>query len=452
MARVSGVAGAVWVGWRCGALLVALLTAAPSGAEVWPQGTYLGVASCSSTSCHGSDRPKNDFAIDQTEYRTWAGKGPRPDKHSQAFAVLSQPLGLRVARNLRIGDPTKARECLVCHEPPVAKSGPLWAKGDGVSCEACHGPAAAWKESHAKGGVKHEENVRLGMIDTKDLAVRAAQCLKCHLGTGDRRVDHELIGAGHPDLTFEMDTFSGAMPVHWKADQNPLEHVRAWAIGQAVHLRSQLEYFADTTRTGKWPDYARLDCSACHHSLTQPAWSWRQAAMHGQRKPGHAQLNLAQYEVLKHLVREVDSGASRQLTTAMQGVDATMYALIPGRGAAAIASKRAAAVVDSVIPRLKAASFDLPLVDRLLRSIASDGERIALAGPRAALQAVWAMDLLIRVPPAKNRWREANHSDLKALINDMFTHVDDVSAFSAPRFAEQMAKMAHRLESVPRIK
>lgn len=450
MARVSGLTAAV---------LVALLPAAPSGAEVWPQGTYLGVASCSSTSCHGSERPRNDFSIDQTEYRTWAGRGPKPDKHAQAFAVLSQPLGKRIARNMRIGDPTRARECLVCHEPPVAKAGPLWAKGDGVSCEACHGPAAAWRESHAKGGVKHEANVALGMIDTKDLAVRAAQCLKCHLGTGDRRVDHELIGAGHPDLTFEMDTFTGAMPVHWKVDENPLEHVRAWAIGQAVHLESQLEYFADTTRTGRWPDYARLDCSACHHPLTRPEWSWRQAAMHGQaagrsgqRRPGHAQLNLAQYEVLKHLVREVEPGAAGQLATAMQAVDATMYALIPGRGAATVASRRAASLVGGVIPRLKSASFDLPLVDRLLRSIASDGERIALAGPRAALQAVWAMDLLVRVPPARNRWREAHHNDLKALINEMFTHVDDVSAFSAPKFAEQMAKMARRLESVPRIK
>jgi hypothetical protein len=423
-----------------GALLLALLSAVPSGAEVWPQGTYLGVASCSSTACHGSTTPKNDFGIDQTEYRTWGGKGPKPDKHFNAFTVLSQPLGQRIARNMRIGDPTKARECLVCHEPPVKKTLPSYAKGDGVSCEHCHGPAAKWKESHAKGGVPHEQNVALGMIDTKDLAVRAAQCLKCHLGTGDRRVDHVLIGAGHPDLTFELDTFTGQMPVHWKTDKNPLEHVRAWAIGQAVHLKSQLEYFRDTAQKGTWPDYARLDCSACHHDLTQPSLSWRQAAMKGQRKPGHAQLNLAQYEVFKHLVREVSPPVAGQLANAMQSVDATMYALIPGKKAAAVASDRAASLIDSMLPRLKSASMDISLVDRLLRSIANDGQRIALAGPRAALQAVWAVDLLVRVPHQPNRWREADHKDIKALIDEMFHHVDNVSGYSAPRFTEQMAK------------
>jgi len=33
----------------------------------------------------------------------------------------------------------------------------------------------------------------------------------------NRFVDHEMIAAGHPDLFFELDSFSAVMPRHWKS-------------------------------------------------------------------------------------------------------------------------------------------------------------------------------------------------------------------------------------------
>ena len=39
----------------------------------------------------------------------------------------------------------------------------------------------------------------------RDLPTRARTCLACHMGSGNTVVDHELIAAGHPVLTFELD-------------------------------------------------------------------------------------------------------------------------------------------------------------------------------------------------------------------------------------------------------
>ena len=87
---------------------------------------------------------------------------------------------------------------------------------EGVSCEACHGPATGWLGYHVTRDAKHEESVRRGMYDTKDVVRRTEKCLTCHLGTSEKFVDHEMIAGGHPDLVFELEAFSAAMPRHWK--------------------------------------------------------------------------------------------------------------------------------------------------------------------------------------------------------------------------------------------
>ncbi len=65
------------------------------------------------------------------------------------------------------------------------------------------------------------------MVDTRDLVKRTEKCLSCHLGSEEKFVDHEMIAAGHPDLFFELDSFSAVMPRHWKEPGEPGETGRA---------------------------------------------------------------------------------------------------------------------------------------------------------------------------------------------------------------------------------
>ena len=90
--------------------------------------------------------------------------------------------------------------------------------------------------------VSAAEKGKYGMYDTRDLVKRSEKCVTCHVGTADKQVDHEMIAAGHPDLTFELDSFSAVMPRHWKInrEENPWIGVQSWAIGQAVQLRESL--------------------------------------------------------------------------------------------------------------------------------------------------------------------------------------------------------------------
>ena len=123
------------------------------------------------------------------------------------------------------------------------------------------------------------------MIDTKDLAVRAKTCLGCHLGRGEQVVDHEMIAAGHPDLAFELDTFTFAQPAHLP---------RAEAGRPSAGLGRRAEHRAwrkgcdcwRSTPSRSWPEYSDLECYQCHHDLRLE--SWRIQRGYGARKPGSA--------------------------------------------------------------------------------------------------------------------------------------------------------------------
>src|SRR6516225_463627 len=66
------------------------------------EATWMGVASCASSSCHHWNGPKGSL---RSEYDTWAGY----DKHARAFQVLFNERSQRIARNL-YGEGAKATE------------------------------------------------------------------------------------------------------------------------------------------------------------------------------------------------------------------------------------------------------------------------------------------------------------------------------------------------------
>src|SRR6266852_4805209 len=197
-------------------LALAFAVAAQSAKSIGEPQKYIGPGSCAATSCHGSVKPVADSRILQTEYTTWILQ----DKHSRAYQSLTGDVGERMARILKLD--AKAEEspkCLACHAlyAAPAQQGRRFEISEGVSCENCHGPALAWLGPHTTRDWQHEKSLAAGMVDTRNVIRRTEKCLECHLGSEKKFVDHEMIAAGHPDLYFELDSFSAVMPRHWKA-------------------------------------------------------------------------------------------------------------------------------------------------------------------------------------------------------------------------------------------
>jgi hypothetical protein len=417
-----------------GGCLVAADNAEPS--------KYTGPGSCSSPSCHGGVQPRDQTTVQQNEYSTWVVR----DKHSHAFENLTNPVGTRIAKIMGLPSPDTAPRCLACHalDVPADQRARTFDLTDGVGCENCHGPASAWLGPHTTRGWKYERSIELGLYDTRDLVKRSEKCLSCHLGTPEKTVDHELIAAGHPDLYFELDSFMSVMPGHWKeVDTDPWFAVRAMAVGQAVQLREQLKRVARESQGGIWPEYAELDCFACHHNLTAAKDSWRQERGYAGRRPGNPPFNLSRYVVFHHVVQDADPGATRELEAGINQVFAGVTGLNADRKQVALDANSASEQAGRLAQRLNGMKFDPPQTLRLLKSIAADGDRIAGQGERSAEQATMALDSLFIAYTRSEKL--GNDAQIRAGINGLFQQLEDPSLFNGLKFAAALKDLSSLL-------
>lgn len=410
---------------------------------------YVGPGSCSAASCHGSVTPKTETRVLQNEYSTWVLK----DKHARAYQALTTPVSQRMARILGLTKAETAKKCLACHALDVLQEqrGRNFELSEGVSCESCHGPASAWLGPHTTRNWPHEESAKLGMFDTKKIGRRAERCLSCHLGTAEKFVDHEMIAAGHPDLYFELDSFSAVMPAHWKEphektadEREPWHNVRVWAAGQAIQLREGLLQLERRARSGPWPEFAEMQCYSCHHSLPRAEESWRQERGYAGRRPGTPPWNESRWVVFRSLALAMDSGAAKQLDEDLARLAQGITRMESDRAALASTARGAADTADRLARQIESAKFDAAFTLQLQQRICADADSIAGHGERAAEQAVMALDSLFLV--YSRNVRVSNQQEVRSTIQSLFQQVDKPAAYNPNVFANQMRRVAALLK------
>ena len=404
------------------------LFAARGVAAAEPAASYTGSGSCSSSQCHGGLRPRTDGRVLQNEHTVWVTKDP----HSEAYAHLLEERSKTIARNLKLErSPEREPRCLTCHslDAPEARRGRTFDPADGVSCEACHGPAEKWLGPHTTRGWSHRQSVELGMRDTKDPLVRAETCSPCHVGGTGKKVDHELYAAGHPDLVFEMQWASASMPRHWRepADRGPFFATRLWAVGEAVHLRDQM-YRAGRPHAGSLPEFAEFDCGSCHHELVQK--SWRQARGYGGRRPGDPPVDLTRWRVLAPLASRVAPETAREMEAAAGELDASGAGLQKG-------AERLARAAEDLARRLDDARLDLgrEATEALLSALAADPGPAREFGYRGAGQVAMSIDSLSRPLIAV---RAEAGKPLDAAVGRLFGVLKDPAAYDPAAFAKAL--------------
>jgi hypothetical protein len=298
------------------------------------------------------------------------------------------------------------------------------------------------------------------MHDTRDVIHRTEKCLECHLGTKNTFVDHEMIAAAHPDLYFELDSFSAVLPRHWKVPREsepgkPVEDaawagVREWGTGQAAQLRAAMErltWRAKNERADKkdvWPEYSELSCVACHHALGPAKDSWRQEHGYVGRRPGDPAWNGSRYAVFRVLAKQIDSANAQKLDRQLLAVSNEMSKLNPDRGAVASSAAAAAPLAQRIAERLATMQYDRAVALGMLQRISDDAENIALADERAAEQAAMAMDSLY-IAYSRDA-KPANAAEVRAAINSLFQQLENPSTYNADQFAFALRKIRPMLE------
>ncbi len=337
-----------------------------AGGAARPPLQVIGVAGCAAAACHGGTRPG-----ERSEYMTWIQR----DRHAQAYSVLFNERSQRIARNLSITQPETDKRCLACHSTaPELPHGEQFSKEDGVSCETCHGPAGRWLVPHTRPDWKQktaaEKYGPFGMTNTKDLAVRAAVCVRCHIGAPGQEVTHELIAAGHPALLFELDAYTANMPPHWpeNSKSQPANGARAWAIGQAVALRQSLELLQSQATSDRWPEFSQFECYACHHQLREK--SWRQAVGYGARPPGGPVWSDPQWLIVQRLA--ASTGKKQNATPEFDSLRVLLVRSNSSASDVAAAAGKAVATATQIIEQVKQQQWDGPRLRKLLSDLAEE--------------------------------------------------------------------------------
>lgn len=402
---------------------------------------HLGVASCASSVCHGATEPLPGSNVMQNEFSIWQENDP----HTRAWAILQNAESQRIARNLGIGDPTRADMCLDCHgsNVPADKRGEKFQTDDGVGCESCHGGSEHWIASHTDASASHADNLAKGLYPTEDPVARAKLCLSCHMGTADRMITHRIMGAGHPRLSFELDTFTWLNP-HYQIDADYIQRkgefngARDWGVGQGVAALNLLDQLTDSTVawTGIFPELVLFDCHACHKRMNGKSWAARPGTGLG---PGVVRLNDANLLVYRYVVGLVDPAASKRLA---EQTRALHQATVQSKDATFAAARALKASIESSLQTVAAHEFNPDSLGLILRAILVDAERGEFSDFAAAEQAAMAAQSVVVAFTTAKQIDEARAKALMAQVDRVYATVEDGDAYRAGTFLAAFRQLA----------
>lgn len=417
------------------AILVFLLllgTSVPAAESTEIVNKHLGVASCANGICHGSVSARAESTVAQNEYVIWSTR----DKHAKSYQVLGNALSKSIAKKLGIGNPQNEKICLDCHtdNTPNKYQGPKFQHDDGIACESCHGGAERWIVEHSLPKT-HAENVQAGMTDLSNPVTRAQRCLDCHYGNNQQFATHAIMGAGHPRLSFEVDTFMVLQPYHYKFDEDYQQRkgitapINNWLIGQLVNADRLLETLRGPRfQQGLLPELALFDCHACHHAMNEQRYAER-AETKG-IGPGKLRINDGALVMLRALVRALAPENENKILTLIQNLH---QASQTDRSAVMQPAQELQQIVRQVVTQWRAQHFaeqDMAQLEHAILAIATNGD---FADYIAAEQAVMGLELLCH-ERGPDYYQQHKNS-----LDSLYRIAKDENHFSSAQFSEALA-------------
>jgi len=415
-------------------LIASSITAAFAADSELPQFApqkHMGVATCGNSTCHSVTQLEEASNVQQNEYDTWLFH----DGHSKAYITLLTEESKQIAAKLGLEDASTAGVCLDCHSDnvPVSLRGPEFHLSDGVGCEACHGGAEKWIGRHTIKPYSAERNLADGMYPTAALDTRTQLCVSCHVGSEKKLANHNIMGAGHPRLSFELDTFTIRQPEHHIVDddylrrKNPDSPVRRLLIGSAVHAQSVAKNLGGSLVNNPqgFPEISLYDCHSCHHSLSE--LKWRQRPTTTNLEPGAIRLNDSSFILVAAFAGALNSNLQSDMLASIKALHLA--------STKSVSELQVAAAKMQSLSRASQSLFEqAELTETDKRKMISELMRLGVAGEYgdyvAAEQAVMAMDALSYSLPDEPR--------LNQVINRAYQHTQSDEAYQAEKLRKEL--------------
>jgi len=425
--------------------LAALALAGGAAAAELPQyagDQHLGVITCAGSTCHGALEPWQQSNVLQNEYITWQ----RSDKHAKAYAVLLNDRSKRIARNMGLEAAHTAGVCLDCHADnvPANMRGSRFQMSDGVGCEACHGGSVRYLGPHVIGGAHHAENLKLGLFPTERPVERAQLCLSCHFGESRKFVTHRIMGAGHPRMAFELDTFTAIQPAHYRVDEDygkrkggVYSSVKTWAIGQAIATSMTMDVMANPKlgRDGAFPELVLFDCHACHHSMKDLKWAPRASIG---LPPGVPRINDANLIMLGIIAQQISPESGKAFMDQVKGLH---QAAMQGQDALAQAARNLKGASDRLVSQISGHDFGRATLLGLFGRMVEEGLAGEFVAYAAAEQATMAMSSILATMNAAGVVDEGKKKEMEGALDQAYKALEDDDAYKPEEFVAALRSL-----------
>jgi hypothetical protein len=242
------------------------------------------------------------------------------------------------------------------------------------------------------------------------------------------------MGAGHPRLGFELDTYLALEPPHYAGDVNyrrrkpTFNHAQTWAAGQLQASASQLDLLQGPLPRGGgvFPELSLFNCTACHDSSTQRS-EWRRRAMTQLTTPGMVPLNDAYWRMSWIIARAIDPREGTQVLTQTQMLQ---QAVLVSRDQLVAQARELGNVLRRLQQRVNGEAWSASRTSDVLQSIlqaGSDGEFRDYLG---AEQAVMAAELLLIESGQATR--------LRPQLDELYRLVKDIDAYRSADFIAEL--------------
>jgi hypothetical protein len=135
------------------------------------------------------------------------------------------------------------------------------------------------------------------------------------------------MGAGHPRLSFELDTFQALQPAHHQVDNDyaarkpTYSRIAVWAYGQLEAARMQVQLVQQRfSRDGStFPELALFNCHSCHESSMRHL-DWTRGLTTIGNPPGSVPLNDGHLRMSLVIARQVDANSARDILSLTQAL------------------------------------------------------------------------------------------------------------------------------------
>jgi hypothetical protein len=219
---------------------------------------------------------------------------------------------------------------------------------------------------------------------------------------------------------------------------------RAWIIGQVVAFKMALDLLAHRAGLHSWPDYAEMDCYACHHSLRDAS---RRQAKEGKVGLGVPKWSPAHLAMLRHIVavfasnedlRAIESGTGELAALMVKGTDT-------GPTIASLAS-RLADSMPPVIKKLEQVQIDAAKAKQFIDLIVKDtATNLPDKDIRSLQQAVMGLNTL--TSDIAQTQRSISKREVQNVLGNLYRQVETPEKFDPNVFRRQLTELQRLLDA-----